>query len=99
MLSRSEAMGRDLAEAMAAGKPRIGSNVDGIPSVINDGVDGLLVEPGNIDDPAEKLPMLMSNQELRQRLGKAGEIRAKKEFTKSIYFENLTNFYNEVLKS
>jgi len=96
--SRSEAMGRVLVEAMAAGKPRIGSNVDGIPSVINDGVDGLLVEPRNINDLAEKLDLLMGNEELRRKLGKAGEIRAKKEFTKDVYFSNLTNFYNEVLE-
>lgn len=96
--SRSEAMGRVLVEAMAAGKPRIGSNVEGIPSVINDGIDGLLFETENADDLAEKMAMLMSNEVLRRELGKAGELRAKKEFTKSIYLQNLTNFYNEVLE-
>lgn len=96
--SRSEAMGRVLVEAMAAGKPRIGSNVDGIPTVINDGVDGLLFEPENVDDLAEKLDILMSNPDLRYRLGKAGEIRARKEFTKEEYIKNLTNFYNKVLE-
>lgn len=97
--SRSEALGRVLIEAMAAGKPRIGSNVDGIPSVINDGIDGLLFETENAGDLAEKLDVLMSSQELRQRLGKAGQIRAQNEFIKSIYFENLTNFYDAVLES
>jgi glycosyltransferase involved in cell wall biosynthesis len=96
--SRSEAMGRVLVEAMAAGKPRIGSNVEGIPSVINDGVDGLLFETENADDLAEKLDMLMSDQQLRQKLGKAAEIRAKQEFTRSNYFSNLITFYNEVLE-
>lgn len=42
--SRSEAMGRVLVEAMACGKPRIGSRVDGIPNVIEHDVDGLLVK-------------------------------------------------------
>ncbi len=96
--SRSEAMGRVLVEAMAAGKPRIGSNVDGIPTVINNGVDGLLFEPENADDLAEKLNMLMSNPDLRRKLGKAGEIRARQEFTKEQYVRNLTNFYNKVLE-
>jgi len=96
--SRTEAMGRVLIEAMAAGKPRIGSNVEGIPSVINDGVDGFLFETENADDLAEKLDMLMSNEDLRRKLGKAGETRAKQEFTKSKYFNNLINFYNEVLE-
>jgi glycosyltransferase involved in cell wall biosynthesis len=91
-------MGRVLIETMAAGKPRIGSNVDGIPTVINNGVDGLLVESENIDDLANKLEMLMSNPDLRYKLGKAGEIRAKKEFTEDVYIKNLENFYNEILK-
>jgi glycosyltransferase involved in cell wall biosynthesis len=95
--SRSEAMGRVLVEAMAAGKPRIGSNVDGIPTVINDGVDGLLFESENVDDLADKLSILMSNADLRHKLGRAGEIRAKEKFSKEIYFKNLFNFYNEVL--
>lgn len=95
--SRSEAMGRVLVEAMAAGKPRIGSNVDGIPMVINDGVDGLLFESQNVNDLAEKLSLLMSNPDLRYKLGKAGEARARKEFTKEEYVRNLSNFYDAVL--
>jgi glycosyltransferase involved in cell wall biosynthesis len=96
--SRSEAMGRVLVEAMAAGKPRIGSRIDGIPTVINDGVDGLLFEPENVDDLAEKLDRLMCNPELRQRLGRAGELRAQKDFTKEIYFRNMTSFLEEILQ-
>ncbi len=95
--SRSEAMGRVLVEAMAAGKPRIGSNVDGIPTVINHGIDGLLVEPDNVDDLAEKLDVLMGNEELRKNLGKNGMERVKREFTKEIYFKNISNFYKDVL--
>lgn len=95
--SRSEAMGRVLVEAMAAEKPRIGSRVDGIPTVINDNVDGFLVEPDNVDDLAEKLDMLMSNPELRRKMGINGKSRIDKEFSREIYFENLIAFYNEVL--
>ena len=97
--SRSEAMGRVLLEAMAAGKPRIGSSVDGIPTVINDGVDGLLCEPGNIDDLARKLDMLMADQKLRKKLGDAGRLRAQGEFTEYVYLKNLVGFYHTVLAS
>jgi len=44
------------------------------------------------------MDLLMNNEDLRRKLGKAGEIRAQKEFSKSVYFTNLTNFYNEVLE-
>jgi glycosyltransferase involved in cell wall biosynthesis len=95
--SRSEAMGRVLVEAMAAGKARIGSDVDGIPSVITDGVDGLLFEPGNVGDLARKLEMLMGDAELRRRLGKAGEARAREQFSLRKYGENMNRFYAEVI--
>lgn len=96
--SRSEAMGRVLVEAMAAEKPRIGSNVDGIPTVIDDGIDGLLVRPGDVDDLAEKLDMLMGDQELRRKLGLAAKARISREFTQEHYFENLLRFYKDVLE-
>lgn len=96
--SRSEAMGRVLLEAMAAEKPRIGSKVDGIPTVINDGFDGLLVRPGDVNDLAEKLDMLMGDPELRKRLGAAAKERVSREFTQEIYFQNLNKFYKEILE-
>jgi len=97
--SRSEAMGRVLVEAMAAGKPRIGANVDGIPTVINDGIDGLLVKPEDVDGLASKLDMLMGNKELRKKLGEAGAKRVKQEFTEEAYINNVINFYKEVIES
>jgi glycosyltransferase involved in cell wall biosynthesis len=96
--SRSEAMGRVLVEAMAAGKPRIGANVDGIPTVINDGIDGLLFEKENTIDLAQKLELLILNPELRRKMGQSGRARVLKEFTREIYYNNLFNFYNEILK-
>lgn len=90
--SRSEAMGRVLVEAMAAGKARIGARVDGIPTVINDGVDGLLFTPGDSNDLASKLDALLGDPVLRHRLGNASAERVKAEFSKSVYLNNLTNF-------
>lgn len=97
--SRSEAMGRVLLEAMASEKPRIGSNVEGIPTVIDDGVDGFLVKPGDINDLAEKLDRLMGDPNLRKRMGQAGKERVSREFTQEIYLENLHRFYKDVLES
>jgi len=96
--SRSEAMGRILVESMAAGKPRIGSNVDGIPTVINDGVDGLLFESENIQDLADKMRMLMESGDLRRKLGAASARRAKLEFSTETYFENKLKFYRSLFE-
>jgi len=95
--SRSEAMGRVLVESMAAGKARIGANVDGIPTVIRDGVDGVLFEPGNVAALSEKLAHLMTDQDLRSRLGDEARKRAFSEHVKEIYLNNVVTFYNATM--
>lgn len=95
--SRTEAMGRVLLEAMAAGKPRIGARIEGIPTVIEDGKDGLLFEPGDAGDLARKLERLMADADLRRRLGGAGRERARREFDAGTYFGKLLGFYARVL--
>ena len=97
--SRSEAMGRVLVEAMACGKPRIGSNVDGIPTVIEHNVDGLLVPPDNVASLASALDRLMSDAGLRKRLGSAALDRCQSEFSEASHFRNLFRFYLSVVEA
>lgn len=58
-----------LAEAMAVGVPCIASRVGGIPSMIEPGVNGLLVEPGAVTELSEKILMLLRDEELQRKLG------------------------------
>lgn len=95
--SRSEAMGRVLIEAMAAGKPRIGSRVGGIPTLIDDGRDGLLVAPGAVDELADALRELLADEGLRERMGARARARYEEELTLDAYFERLRAFYSRVL--
>ena len=67
--SRSEGMGRVVVEAQCRGRPVIGSRVGGIPDLVRDGENGLLVEP---DDPAalaKAILRVLSDPELAARLG------------------------------
>ncbi len=95
--SRSEAMGRVLLEAAAAGKPRIGSNVGGIPRVIENEKDGLLFESENVDALKHHLDRLMGNPALREKLGANARARALREFAPERYFGRVTAFYEAVL--
>ena len=97
--SRTEAMGRVLLEAMASGKPRVGARVDGIPTVIEDGRDGLLFRAGDAADLEEKLDRLMGDADLRAALGRAGRVRAAEEFNAEAYFRKLLAFYGRVLEA
>lgn len=83
--SRSEGMGRVFIEAMACGKPCVGTKVGGIPNVIADGVTGLLAEPENPEDLRQKLDLLLSDAVLRRRMGEAGRERARGPLSEERY--------------
>jgi glycosyltransferase involved in cell wall biosynthesis len=67
--SRSEGMGRVVVEAQCRGRAVIGSRVGGIPDLVRDGENGLLVEPGDPEALAEALVRVLSDPELAARLG------------------------------
>jgi glycosyltransferase involved in cell wall biosynthesis len=92
--SRSEAMGRVLLEAAAAGKPRIGARVGGIPTVIRDGEDGLLFEKEDVAGLAARLAELMRSPELRRNLGSAARRRIETEFSAEAYVRHVDDLVN-----
>jgi glycosyltransferase involved in cell wall biosynthesis len=73
--SRSEGLGRVLIESFARGRGVVASRVGGIPDVVRDGVEGLLVDPGDDDDIARALVEVLSDRELATRLGDAARLR------------------------
>ena len=68
--SRSEGMGRVLVEAFCRGRAVVASRVGGIPDLVDDGANGLLVEPGATADLADALRRMLSDRELAERLGR-----------------------------
>lgn len=76
-----EALGRSAVEAMACGRPVVASRIGGLPFTVIEGETGLLAEPGDASDLAEKLAWLLDDPALRQRLGDAGRRRFDAEFT------------------
>lgn len=69
--SRGEGLGLAAVEALACGRPVVASNVGGLPEVVKDGENGLLVSP---DDPAALRDAIerLGDDRLRERLGSAG---------------------------
>ena len=85
LASRSEAMGRVLIEAAAAGKCRVATRVGGIPTVVEHGYDGLLVSKGSVEEMAAALDRLMGDAALRRRLGLTAGERVAREFSDESY--------------
>ena len=71
-LTDAESFGMTLVEAMACGRPVIGSRVGGIPDVIEDGVTGLIVPPGDASALAEACLRILRDGALADRLGRDG---------------------------
>jgi len=73
-----EPMGRVAAEGMLVGRPVVASNVGGLTDIVEDGLTGLLVPPGDAGALARALDALLDNPELRARMGQAGQLRARR---------------------
>jgi glycosyltransferase involved in cell wall biosynthesis len=80
LASRTEGMARVLLEAMAAGKPVIAPPVGGIAHYIQDGVTGLLFQPEDIDDLAQKMRVLLNSPELQEQMGRRGREVARSRY-------------------
>ncbi len=79
-----ETFGNTALEGMACAKPIIASNVGGLKSLINDNVNGLLFNVGDIDDLTSKINYLIDNKDYREKLGQNGYEKSKNYTWKTI---------------
>lgn len=80
MSSFAEGVPVVLMEAMAAGVPVVATRIAGIPELVRDGQNGLLVEPGDVDDMAKAVGRLLGDAELRNRFAIAARQDIEREF-------------------
>jgi len=90
--SVAEAFGLVLAEALYLGTPVVATRVGGIPEVVRDGLDGILVPPGDSDALAEAIAGLLRDPGKRRRLAGPGRERIRECFR----FEDMVLKYEEV---
>lgn len=96
LLSQQESFGLVLLEAMACGVPCIGSNVGGIPEVIEHGVDGYIVELGDTDAVAEYAVNLLQDEEKLQRFREAAICAVDEKFHSAKIVEQYEKLYEKV---
>lgn len=93
--SYAENLPMGILEAMAAGMPIISTPVGGIPSAVEDGVEGCLVPPGDVDALAEALYKLLADSSLRKRMGEAALAKANAKFSAGKVIADLAAVYRE----
>jgi glycosyltransferase involved in cell wall biosynthesis len=87
-----------LMEAMAMEIPCVTTHITGIPELIRDGVDGLLVPPGDVDALVDALARLLVDEDLRQRLGHSGRARVLECYDLRRNVERLAALFGTLMK-
>jgi N-acetyl-alpha-D-glucosaminyl L-malate synthase BshA len=95
--SETESFGLVALEAMACEVPVVVSRVGGLPEVVTDGREGFLVEVHDVEKMAERAIEILSDDELRDRMGKLGRRTAKARFCADEIVEEYERFYEKVL--
>lgn len=93
-----EGLGVSLLQASAAAVPIVTSRAGGLPEAVQDGVTGMLTEPGDVPALTAALDRLLTDDELRARLGAAGRARILREFSVEAMVRGNLAVYDAVLR-
>jgi glycosyltransferase involved in cell wall biosynthesis len=96
--SHMEGLNNSVIEAMMVGKPVIGTNVGGIPEIIEHGKTGVLIPPGNHSALAEAVAGMVKNPERAAALASAGRETARSRFTVDRMINGTTRVYETLLR-
>jgi L-malate glycosyltransferase len=98
MPSQLESFGLAALEAMACEVPVIATNVGGVPEVIEHGVDGYLVEPGDVKSAANFALQILSRADRGREMGQRARLNAKKKFCANDVIPAYEAYYQRVLE-
>jgi len=92
-----EGLGMAIIEGMCLAKPVIASNIGGIPELVENGVNGYLIPPGDSDSLSEMLEILIKNRELCGRMGAEGRKKFEKDFDADTMIKKVEELYDSLL--
>ncbi len=99
MPSRTDSFGIAYMEAWCYGVPVVGARAGGVPDVISDGRDGLLVAFGDVPALADALRRLIQDKDYAQQLGRAGHAKVLREMTWAHTFGLVRDVYSDLVGS
>jgi len=98
MPSLSESFGNVILESLACETPVIASSVGGIPEIISSYENGILVPPNNEVKLAEAIQYLLSDEDIRQRLGRCGRKIVMEKYSLEVVTQKLLGVYKKLLE-
>lgn len=93
-----EGSGRVVMEAMAAGRAVVGVRSGGVQELIQDGVTGFLVPPGDVDAMADRVRFLLENPQERLAMGSRAAEFASQNFSNQVMMNSITEIYKEMVR-
>lgn len=94
---RAEPFGLVAVEAMSAGKPVVVAGLGGLAEIVDNGATGFLVQPGDLEDTAQKVALLLRDRTLAQAIGKAGSQRVDAQFLSGHYAAQFGSLYRQLV--
>ncbi len=99
LTSHREGLPNVVLEALSLDLAVVATRVAGVPTLIEDGRSGLLIEPGSIDELTRSLAELATDGDLRARLGSAGRVHVETKFSFAERMRKLESIYDALLGS
>jgi glycosyltransferase involved in cell wall biosynthesis len=97
LTSANEGTPVTLIEALAAGRPVVATRVGGVPDVVEDGVTGYLVRPGDTHALAERLAILAADPERRREMGETGRTGTLERYAVDRLVDDVDRLYRSLL--
>lgn len=95
----NESFGNVALEAMQFGLPVVASSEGSLPEIIDDGLNGFLVEKNNPLALAEKIETLLKDKDLRRKMGEEGRRTFREKYTCDIYEKNIKEIFEKIADS
>jgi glycosyltransferase involved in cell wall biosynthesis len=97
--SLSEGIPMALLEAMAASRSVVASRVGGVPEIVEDGVEGFLVEPMDVNGFVERCLRLIQFPDMAQKMGEMARARVERDFSAENMAHRVALLYRELIES